>query len=124
VWKKRATLEGYERIKSLAKAYHHFVDLEHDSAFDFESANSLVELMGASRQPCISMLCSIFMLNESAVADFEPDFNEYLRGVQDAQVSSAKELAEWNRAHADIVLPSGITHRSSWKPADTYADIS
>jgi hypothetical protein len=89
----------------LAKAYHHFVSLEHDSAFDFEGANSLVELMGASSHPCFR---SGFLLIRRTVADFEPDFNEYLRDVQDAQVSSAKELAEWNKVHADIVLPSGI----------------
>lgn len=82
---KSATLEGYERIKQVAKEYHYDVTLRLDEDFDFEGSNSLIELM---------------------VADFQTDFDKYLAGTQGSSVSSAKELAAWNEAHADAVLPS------------------
>jgi amidase len=81
----QATLEGYERIKTLAQSYHGYVELRPHQDFDIDGKNSFVELM---------------------VADFEDDFNEYLKGMKNTNIGSAKELAEWNRAHADLVLPS------------------
>ncbi|KAI0198380.1 amidase family protein [Astrocystis sublimbata] len=82
---KDATLHGYERLKTLAAKYHHFVTLRDDSDFDYEGANPFVELM---------------------IADFGPDFDKYMRGTQGTSVSSAKELQEWNLAHAKEVLPT------------------
>ncbi|KAJ4253829.1 hypothetical protein NW762_010224 [Fusarium torreyae] len=80
----RATLDGYERIRKLAWSYHEYVDLRLNQDFDLDEQNPFVELM---------------------VADFEHDFNEYLKGTENSKVSSAEDLAKWNKAHADLVLP-------------------
>ncbi|KAI1297077.1 amidase family protein [Xylaria venustula] len=80
---KTATLQRYDRIKSLAAEYHYDVSLRLDRDFDYEGSNALTELM---------------------VADFEPKFDAYMKGTQGAPISSAKELAEWNRAHSNEVL--------------------
>lgn len=45
--------------------------------------------------------------NHLPVADFATDFDGYLAGTQGSSISSAKELAAWNEAHADVVLPAG-----------------
>ena len=100
---KQATLDGYERIKSLARTYHYDVSLRLDKDFDFEGRNSLVELMGESLSRKEGLVS-----NKKTVADFEPDFDNYMGGMQNSQVTSAKELAAWNKAHADLVLPSGM----------------
>ncbi|KAJ2978115.1 hypothetical protein NUW58_g7597 [Xylaria curta] len=81
---KAATLRGYDRLKTLAAAYHYDVSLRNDSDFEYEVSNALVELM---------------------VADFESDFDMYMRGTQGAPISSAKELVAWNKVHADKALP-------------------
>ncbi|KAI1631317.1 amidase family protein [Biscogniauxia mediterranea] len=82
---KTATLRGYERIKELALQYHYDVSLRPDEDFEYEGASALSELM---------------------VADFELDFDKYLGGTENSQVTSSKELVGWNRAHADQVLPT------------------
>lgn len=46
------------------------------------------------------------------MADFEPDFNNYLKGTQGSKIESAKDLAAWNRAHAKLALPTGKRKRS------------
>ncbi|KAI5924863.1 amidase family protein [Camillea tinctor] len=80
-----ATLRGYERIKDLALEYHQDVSLRPITDFEYEGTSAVVELM---------------------VEDFELDFDNYLSGTKNSQVASAKELVRWNRAHADLVLPT------------------
>ncbi|KAI0114163.1 amidase family protein [Nemania sp. FL0031] len=81
---KDVTLRGYKRLEALAAEYHHYVDLRPASDFEYEGSNAIFDLL---------------------VAEFESDFDAYMRGTQGAAVSSLKELAQWNKDHADKALP-------------------
>ncbi|KAI0602996.1 amidase family protein [Biscogniauxia sp. FL1348] len=91
-----ATLRAYERIKELALQYHYDVSLGPDDDFEYEGKDAILELM---------------------VADFELDFDKYLGGTENSQVTSARELVRWNRAHADQVLPSEYPNQENLERA-------
>ncbi|KAI1428375.1 amidase family protein [Xylaria sp. FL1777] len=100
---KAATLRGYDRLKTLAAEYHYDVNLRLDKDFDYEGANALSELM---------------------VADFRSDFDTYMRGTQGGSISSAKELAEWNRAHASQALPPEFPNQTLIERSVASNDVS
>ncbi|OCK87040.1 amidase family protein [Cenococcum geophilum 1.58] len=100
---KETTLKGYERIKGFSKEYHYDVSLRLDNDFDYEGANSLIDLM---------------------VADFEPDLDKYLSGTQNSKVSTTKELAAWNKAHAHLVLPPEYPNQEEIERAIAFDQLS
>ncbi|KID83450.1 amidase family protein [Metarhizium guizhouense ARSEF 977] len=89
---KSAALQGYERIRRPAGVDHPDVTLRPTSDFNFAKGNLFVEVM---------------------VADFQSDLKKYLEGTQNSVMRSAKDLAAWNTAHAELALPPADPNQTS-----------